>query len=177
MMRVAAYEILVQPEVLEGERESVLKYVVHCMVADGSPYVRGALQEGFGRVLARRAIGTKNPGNVVEVGEGEGLVIEETMGVEDAREVEKARRQSIDAAVEALRREVGGHEVLKKALWGAVCYGEITLQDLVVILDFCRMLYEPKDELKLTLQYPRYYKVQNLGKVCHVLVLWYAICG
>ena len=170
MLRLAAYEVLVQPEILEGERESVLRYVMHCMVADSSPYIRQALQQGFGRVLAKRAIGTKKPDHKAEAGEGEGLVIEETLG-EDAREVEKARRQSVDVAVEALRREVGGNEVLKTALWGAVSYGEITLGDLVVMLDFCRMLYEPRDELKVVLQYPRYYRVQSLGKVRFVLII------
>ena len=54
--------------------------------------------------------------------------------------------------------------MLETALWNAVNYSEITLDDLTTLLDFCRMLYTPKDEMKLTLLYPRYWKMDNLGK-------------
>ena len=175
MLRVAAYEVLNQPDVLEVQRESVLRYILHCMVGDSSPFIRRKLQEGFGRVLARRAIGIKKAA-ILPPSEGDGLVIEDISGAgAEWAQREKERRTSVEAALEALKRELGGHEMLKTALWGAVNYGEITLQDLVVMLDFCRMLYVPKDELRVTLNYPRYYRVQNLGKVGFMSLIWYCI--
>ena len=173
LLRGVSYEILVQPSLLQNNRQSVLRYICHCMVGDSSPWIRERLQEAFGRVLAKRAIGihqadvaTANANANETSGAGEGLVIEmQDIADVDALQVGKQRRQSVEVALEALKKEVKDHEVLKTALWKAVCYGDITLRDLVVMLDFCRMLYPPKDELKVTLRYPRYYRLQNLGKV------------
>ena len=158
LLRLSAYNILIQPNIIE--LPSVLKYILHCMVADSSLLIREHLQSAFGKVLAKRAIGTTRPDQAPS---SEGLIIESIS--DDARAQEVNRRHNIPAAIEALKKELGEDEVLKKGLWDAVNYSEITLDDLAILLDFCRMLYTPKDEMKMKLAYPRYWRVRNLGKV------------
>lgn len=164
MLRLAAYEVLTKPSLFDAP--SVLKYVIHCMVADASPLIRQQLQKGFGEVLGRRAIGDSR--QAIAVGKPEDtdeLVVEEGADKNAERAADAARRTSMEAALIALRKELGEDTILKGALWTAVNYPEINLEDLATMLDFCRMLYQPKNQMKIRLELPRYWAVQNLGKV------------
>ena len=163
MLRRTAYTVLVTPKIFDDP--AVLRYVLYCMVADPSPYIRQCLQVAFGIVLGRRAIGDKSSTTQPAA---EGLVVEAaaTKGDEASkRQEELARRQTLDGAVKGLKQDLNGHAGLQSALWNAICYDQITLEDLRTLLDFCRLLYEPVNEMKVTLRLPRYWKVHNLGKV------------
>ncbi|KIY00709.1 uncharacterized protein Z520_03374 [Fonsecaea multimorphosa CBS 102226] len=165
MLRQTAYKVLVTPRVFEDP--SILRYVLYCMVADPSPYIRQSLQRAFGKVLGRRAIGEKT--SAVAQPAADSLIIEgASAGDADEgpskRQEELARRQTLGGAVKALREDLGRNGPLRSALWHAICYDQITLEDLQTLLDFCRLLYEPVNEVKVTLRMPRYWKVQNLGK-------------
>ncbi|ETN42732.1 uncharacterized protein HMPREF1541_01890 [Cyphellophora europaea CBS 101466] len=167
MLRLAAFEVLVDPRIFE--MSSVLKYVIHCTVADSSPLIRQELQKAFGEIIGRRAIGDRGQAIVIEKQAGsDDLVVEEGADKSATRAEEIARRTSIDAALLALKKELGENAILKKAVWDAVSYSEITIDDLATMLDFCRMLYPPKDEMKVKLQLPRYWQVQHLGKVWNI---------
>jgi transcription initiation factor TFIID subunit 2 len=168
LLRLTAYQILVSPHLLA--QHSILKYIIHCMVADSSPLIRHQLQKVVGEVLGRRAIGEKKEDIIIDKND---LMIEdvEQAGPEGAaqalkRAEELARRHNIEAALAALKKELGGDEVLKKALWDAANYADITIEDLGTTLDFCRMLFASKDEIRVKLEYPRYWSVKHLGKVC-----------
>lgn len=165
VLRLAAYEVLINPNLFEIS--SVLKYVIHCMVADSSSLIRQELQKAFGKALGQRAIGVGGQAVVVveKQADADELVVEEATDKSTDRAAEIARRTSIDAALLALKKEVGGNEVLKKALWDAISYPEINLDDLAAMLDYCKMLYPPKNEVKIKLELPRYWRVQHLGKV------------
>ncbi|EXJ80773.1 hypothetical protein A1O3_07057 [Capronia epimyces CBS 606.96] len=159
MLRAAAYNVLLGPAVFDNT--SILRYVLYCMVADASPWLRQSLQRAFGKVLAKRAIGDRN---TTAPPAADGLVIEDTAAGADARQHELARRQTIEGAMAALKQELGDNHVLQSALWDAVCYDQITLEDLQTLLDFCRLLYEPINRMRVTLRLPRYWRVDNLGK-------------
>lgn len=166
MLRQTAYTVLLTPGVLE--EPSVLRYLLYCMVADPSPWIRQSLHRNFGKVLAKRAIGIK-----VDTGKpvGEGLVIEDASEPNAAdRQLEIARRSTIEGAVAALKKELGDFQPLKAALWNAICYDQIILEDLQTLLDFCRLIYEPVDEMKVVLRLPRYWEVENQGKVSSHMV-------
>ena len=75
-----------------------------------------------------------------------------------------------------MKKELGEDQALKAAIWNAISYDQITLEDLQTTIDFCRLLYEPVDEMKVTLHLPRYWKVENQGKVSLELAL-FVICG
>ncbi|OAP60085.1 hypothetical protein AYL99_05087 [Fonsecaea erecta] len=162
MLRQTAYEVLVTPKVFDNP--SILRYVLYCMVADPSPFIRQSLQRAFGKVLGRRAIGERT-----ETAQpvADSLIVEGAAADTDEpskRQEELARRQTLSGAVKALREDLGKNDALKSALWNAICYDQITLEDMQTLLDFCRLLYEPVNEVKVTLYLPRYWKVQNLGK-------------
>lgn len=159
LLRETAYSVLITPSILDDP--AILRYALYCMVADPSPWLRQSLQRAFGKVLGKRAIGDKSS-SAQPVSEG--LVIEDT-AVADARQYELARRQTMEGAMAALKKELADHEPLKSALWNAVSYDKITLEDLQTLLDFCKLLYEPVDEMKICLRLPRYWRVQNLGDV------------
>lgn len=170
MLRQAAYNVLITPSTLDDP--AILRYVMYCMVADSSPWIRQSLQRAFGKVLAKRAIGDKTASIQPAT---EGLVIEDT-SVADARQNELARRHTMEGAIAALKKELGGHEALKSALWKVVCYDQITLEDLHTLLDFCRLLYDPVDSMKVCLRLPRYWRVQNLGKVSKPINNSFRVC-
>ncbi len=165
MLRQTAYTVLVTPRIFNDP--AILRYVLYCMVADPSPYIRRSLQHVFGVVLGRKAMG--DSGITTGPAAPEGLVIEgashEEEDLESKRAQVLARRQDFNAAVRALKEEMGSHQALQSALWNAICYDQVTLEDLQPLLDYCRLLYDPVDEMKVTLRLPRYWKVQNLGRV------------
>lgn len=169
MLRRSAYKVLITPTSIENP--SILRYVLYCMVADPSPWIRQSLQHSFGKVLGKRAIGVKTD-NVTQPHSGDGLIIEDTVALVDDRQKEIARRSTIEGAIAALKRELGENQALKAALWNAISYDQITLEDLQILLDFCRLLYEPVDEMKIALRLPRYWKVDNQGKVSFMLSLF-----
>ncbi|OAL39527.1 hypothetical protein AYO20_01397 [Fonsecaea nubica] len=162
MLRRTAYDVLVTPKVFDDP--SILRYVLYCMVADPSPYIRQSLQRAFGKVLGRRAIGEKT--SIVQP-VADSLIIEGAAADTEEpskRQEELSRRQTLGGAVKALREDLGQNDFLKSALWNAICYDQITLEDLQTLLDFCRLLYEPVNQVKVALRMPRYWKVHNLGK-------------
>lgn len=156
MLRIAAYGILAKSKLFDNL--SILRYLLHCTVADASPFVRASLQELLGKALAMKAIGEARAEH-----KGDALVIED-INVED-KQKERLRRQTIEGAMEALRKELGGHQGLKLYLWNAICHPEIGYEDLKALLEFCRLLYDPIDNATVILRLPRYWKVQYLGKV------------
>jgi len=159
MLRLTAYDILMKPDIFD--HPSILRYILHCMVADASAWIRENLQQAFGKVLAKRAVGDTTP---VQHAPRDSLVIEDT-AVADARQKELARRQTLEGAIAALKKELGENQALQASLWAAISYSDITLEDLCPLLDFCRLLYEPVNEMIVTLRLPHYWKVENLGKV------------
>ena len=160
-LRLRAYEILIRPSVFEDR--SILKYVLHCMVADTSPYLRQGILDAFGRALASRAIGSGVEEALSIEGQDDALAME--VDDSESRQKKIARRKSLDAATSALREELSDHENLQEFLWKSINYPDIGEQDLRALLDFCRLLYEPEDALKMSLNYPRYWGVERMAKV------------
>jgi transcription initiation factor TFIID subunit 2 len=170
LLRLAAYKILIERDMFNTH--SLVKYVVTCLAVDSSPMIRRELQTAFGRILGQQAIGdgakhaiTIDESTTATNGDADLLVVD--TAASDAavvsRAEEIARRSSLEAALKGLKKDLRDHETLKQSLWDAAEYEKITFDDLGTILDFCRMLYEPKDQIVVTLALPRYWKVQNLG--------------
>ncbi|RMZ78794.1 hypothetical protein DV738_g3635, partial [Chaetothyriales sp. CBS 135597] len=169
MLRMEAFNILATQALFEDAQAAVLEYMVNCMVVSSSSYIRQGIQAAFGRVLAGRAMGLDHDGIVIDddPAEATDLVLEERTNMEAAaakKEAAKARRQNVEAAQEALMKELGEYPPLKRALWAAITYPQIRLEDMAVMLDFARMLYPAENKARLTLKYPRYWRVQKVGK-------------
>ena len=160
MLRQSAYDILIKPNVFECP--SVLRYILQCMVADASPWIRYHLRETLGRVMGIRALGITK----ADVQQPQDELVVEDEAAAEKRQKDIQRRQTIDGATEALKAELSTNEAMKQFLWDAICYPDIGLDDLQPLLEFCRLLYEPVDSAKVALQYPRYWRVEKTGKVC-----------
>lgn len=159
LLRLTAFENLLGCQLFETE--IVLRYFLYCLVSDPSPLIRERLQQSFGKALARKAIGEAVENELPQ----EGLVIEGDDATMNAKQVDLARKTTIEGALEALSSELEEHQGLRTALWSALNSPYVGFGELQCVLDFCKMLYEPSYEFKVTLRYPRYWKVQSERKV------------
>jgi len=162
LLRLDAFECLVDMDIF-GSIE-LLKWFVFTMSSDSSAWLRRRLHNAFGRALAPVAFG-RGPANEAPA-QNDGLIIEQESSTE-VRQADLARRQTVPGAMEGLRTELSGDQVLKDSLWAACNSSCIGLLELSEFTDLCRVLYEPITSLRVSLRYPRYWKVRNLGKVSH----------
>jgi transcription initiation factor TFIID subunit 2 len=160
MLRQTAFDNLIQPPIFQNP--AVLRYVTFCMSADPSPWIRARLQRYFGKLLAIIAIGDhlkaqqdENTG-AIEIVQGSDA---------EQQQVQAARKRNLETALAALKDEIGKNEILKISLWAAVSSENISLDELQALLDFCRMLYDPVDSIMVKIRYPRYWKLEYMGKV------------
>lgn len=161
MLRCTAYEMLAASDLFSNER--ILHCYIHGMTTVASPYVRERMRQAFGKALARVAIGTGVSNPAVATQASNGLTVEGA-GPEPAQNpVSSDRRTSIDGALMALKQELDGNVTLKEDLYQALCHPDAGFEDIRATVEFCKMLYEPKDtEMRLTLRLPRYWRVQRL---------------
>jgi transcription initiation factor TFIID subunit 2 len=160
MLRLTAFENLSQPTVLQNP--AVLRYMTFCMSSDPSPWIRASLWRSFGKLLAVIAIGDHLKAHQLDTTDE--LVIENDTGAAN-QQAQAARKRAVDAAIAALKEEIGDNKDLARALWDAVNSNLLALHELQAVLDFCRMLYEPVDSLVVKLNYPRYWRLEYKGKV------------
>lgn len=160
MLRLAAFDNLIQPDMFQNA--PVLHYIIFCMSSDPSPWIRTNLQRSFGKILATLAIGDGPRARRAE--SAEELVIETDLDAQ-SQQTKAARKRSIEVALAALKLELGDNEKLARSLWAAVNSKVLTLHEILTMLDFCRMLYDPLDSFVLKINYPRYWEVEHLGKV------------
>ena len=165
MLRLTAFENLIQPSILHSP--AVLHYTIFCMSSDPSPWIRACLWTSFGKLLAVLAIGDHLKAHQAETTED--LVIENDTDVGN-QQAQAARKRAVDAAVAALKEEVGDNDDLKRSLWAAVKSDNLSIDELQAMLDFCRMLYAPVDSFIVKIRYPRYWKLESLGRVSRAAI-------
>lgn len=179
MLRGTAYRILTESNLFESP--SILRYVLHSMITDPSPWLRVQIREGFGRAVAQQGIGS-GPGLLIEIDQEyqlqetvDRMIVQEgdeakklSDAAEQKRKNDIARRQALDGpngALQSLRRELGSNESLRQAIWSAISQPSINLEGLQELLVICRILYDEVNTLKVTLEYPRFWKVDAIGRV------------
>lgn len=138
----------------------LLRWFIFTMSSDSSAWLRRRLHNIFGRALAPVAFGR---GPVEPAPQNDGLIIEQESSTE-VRQADLARRQTVPGAMEGLRKELSGDQILKESLWAACNSPCIGLLELSEFTDLCRILYEPIRSVPVALPYPRYWKVKHLGK-------------
>lgn len=116
-LRLTAFECLLEMTTLKNE--VILRYFLHCLSTDPSPYMRDRIWRIFGKGLGRVAIGEKMADETAQAVNG--LIVEQE-GSTELRQAELARTKTIPGALAALKQELGGSKVLKEALWSAVKY-------------------------------------------------------
>ena len=141
----------------------IIKWFLFALSNDLSPYIRSNLLSLFGQVLGSIAIGEEPPPHRQPKVQAGGLIIEQESST-DARQADLARKQTVQGALEALRREFGQHPAFKAALWQAVESPMLSLDELFELLHICSMLYDPVNSQRLLLYHPRYWYIINHGK-------------
>lgn len=116
-LRLQAFRCLVDLDALE--HGAVVKYILHTLSHDASPYVRAQVWLTFGRGLGRIAISGQEQDPNSQISDS--LIIEQEVSME-ARQEEFARKNTIEGAVAALRKGIGANTSLKQGLWAAVTY-------------------------------------------------------
>ena len=166
MLRQTAFQNSIQPTMFQDA--AVLRYVTFCMSRDPSPWIRANLRMSFGKLLALIAIGDHLKAQQVETTDD--LVIEHDMATE-TQQAQAARKRVVEIALAALKDEVDDNDDLKRPLWAAVNSSVLSLEELQTMLDFCRMLYDPIDSFMVKIRYPRYWRLEHMGKVSSAPIL------
>lgn len=159
LLRLEAFECLVETDIFQSPE--LLRWFIFTMSSDSSSWLRRRLHYLFGKALAPVAFGRgtsdKTPAS------GDGLIIEQESSTE-VRQADLARRQTVPGAIEALKGELKGDQLLKESLWAACNSPCIGILELSEFTDLCRILYDPATSVKVALKYPRYWQVKHLGK-------------
>lgn len=161
MLRCAAFDALASDDLFTESNKIILRYFVHCMAAEPSPWLRYKLRQAFGKSLARKALGfSKVVSGVVQ----SDTLLVEGAPVATAVGTDEARRTSVEGALNALKNEIGSHEALQKYLWQALNHPDVGYEDVKALLEFCQMIYPAEDHAIVAIRLPRYWKMDIVGK-------------
>ncbi|WEW58421.1 Transcription initiation factor TFIID subunit 2 [Emydomyces testavorans] len=158
LLRLDAFQILLDLD--KFQQSELLRWFIYTMSADPSPWMRRELHRAFGKSLASVAFGKEN--DLIETAFSDNLVIDQEFSA-DYRRAKFARVQTISGALDAIKKELADNMAFKEALWAACNSPCIGLTELNNFLYICKIVYEPIDQMLITLQYPRYWKVEHLG--------------
>lgn len=165
MLRLEAFECLVELDMFRSPE--LIRWFIYTMSADPSPWLRLQLHRLFGRALAPVAFGDGQRSDPPP--QHDGLIIEQESTTQ-VRQEDLARRQTVTGAIDGLKKELSANPTLKESLWAACnspCIGVLEMSDF---LDLCKVLYDPVYSVMVRLKYPRYWKVEHLGKVSSILL-------
>lgn len=160
LLRRDAFEVLMEFDVFA--RPELLRWFIYTMSSDSSLWLRLNLHYLFGKTLASIAFGDGDNKN--QPTQQDGLIIEQESSTE-VRQAILSRKQTVPGALEALKKEITSHATLKESLWAACNSTSIGIVELCDFLDLCKVLYEPVANKMVILKFPRYWRVQHLGKV------------
>ncbi|KAK5107540.1 hypothetical protein LTR62_001028 [Meristemomyces frigidus] len=179
LVRVRAFRCLVEiAGGQSGKWTTVLRYLLHSIAEERSPWVRERLMGVLGEALGRIALGSDSTSAEIGggaltgggVGEGEGeegllLLEESSAGSAEARHREASRRTSPEGALAALKFALEGEDVVKAALWeAATTSGVLTLGDVAAMCDIAGLIYKPITSSIVILRLPRMWRVKREGK-------------
>ena len=165
LVRIAAFRCLTETGVTR--KPSMMRYLLHSIAEELSPFVRSRLLACFGEALGHLALGDPEPSNSagpMNGGEMDGLVLEQAASNE-ARQLEAMRKATPEGAIAALKIVLGNDEIFKKALWYATTARDITLDEVAAFCDVAALLYPAFASLKVVMSLPRAYsRCEHRGK-------------
>lgn len=162
-VRLRAYRALVNLKL--ARKPMVIKLLLDNLCDDQSPHMREQLLGVFGEALGSIAIGDeeaeKPPPPKMDIDSG--LVLEQEAPT-DNKQFEIARKNLPEVALAALKSAVAEDDTFKSALWKAILSPKLALCEMVDLLDIAALLFEPSNNLIVTLALPPTYRVEHLGK-------------
>lgn len=158
-VRLKAWDCLVNLGMVR--HDSIIKFIVHEICTDRSPYFRARLIRILEHGLGQVAVGDVFKLDKIKAPADGGLEIQQE-DVLPNREDQVARRK-LEGALRALKADLGGNTVLKESLEKALHSTITSARDVAELLEICTMIYPTKNSLVSVLKLPKYWKVQHLG--------------
>ncbi|KAK3116918.1 Transcription initiation factor TFIID subunit 2 [Teratosphaeriaceae sp. CCFEE 6253] len=156
LVRIAAFRCLVETGVTR--RPVMMKYLLHSIAGEASPFVRSRFMACLGEALGHLALGDAEhiqASSAVATNEADGLVLEQE-STNQVRVLDALRKSTPDGALAALKAELGSDDVFKTALWYAtMAPTTTTLDDIAALCDIAKLLYAPIASSIVVLKLPR----------------------
>jgi transcription initiation factor TFIID subunit 2 len=161
-VRLRAWECLIRLGMIR--KDTVLRFLVHEIRSDPSPYFRKQLLRILGIAIGQIATGDVwAPEKTVETSADTLVVDNEASNNERASAL---ARQNLNGALRGLKQDLQGHRTLRMVLEEALKSTVLSTSDMSELLDICHMIFDNQkvNKLSIKLQLPRYWTVNNLGK-------------
>ncbi|KAI9734199.1 MAG: hypothetical protein M1834_002299 [Cirrosporium novae-zelandiae] len=140
---------------------NIMQWFLWVLSHDPSPFVRQVMHRLLGLGLASIAFGEGMQSD--EAPPQSGLIIEQE-STTTARQEQLSRKQTITGAMAALKVELSNNLTMKKSFWEATTSPAIGIEEVRDLLVICRVLYDTVDRMMITMNLPRYWKVESLGR-------------
>ena len=159
-VRLKAWECLIRLGMFR--KDSVLRFMMHELRSDPSPYFRKQMLRIFSVAVGQ--IATRDVW-MPEKSEASA----DTLIVEDVGSVERATalaRQNLAGALKGLKSDLQDNKTLRLAMESALHSTTLSLSDMSELVDFCDMVFDhlKQNKLLVKLKLPRYWKAEHLGK-------------
>lgn len=170
LIRIKAFESLVDLGAMMDP--TVFTFLVYSLTTDRSPFVRTKLIEAAASGLAAIAFGehSKAVKNEPAPDEGDALLLVQDSAQEiEARKEMFARKENLDAALKALRKEMeetyGGDERhYSTAMRKALDHPGLGRAELESMLDLAAMMFEEASDWVVTVNLPKAWKAERLAQ-------------
>ncbi|KAH6900653.1 hypothetical protein B0T10DRAFT_33594 [Thelonectria olida] len=167
LIRIKAFESLIDIGYMMDP--NIFTFFIYCLTTDPSPYVRNKLIDAAAFGLAAIAFGehTKAVKNEPAQDEGDPLLLVQDSAHEiEARKERFARKENLDAALKALRREMeetyGADERhYSTAMRRALDHPGLGRAELESMLDIAAMMFEEANDWVVSVSLPKAWKVER----------------
>lgn len=161
-VRLKAWECLIRLGMFR--KDTVLRFMIHEVQSDPSPFFRKQLLRVFGMAVGQIATGDVWAPEKSADTSADTLVVETEVG--NAERASALARQNLNGALRGLKSDLQNNKTLRMVLEQALKSKTLSTSDMSELLDFCDMVFDHQRRNKIVakLQYPRYWKVEHLGK-------------
>jgi transcription initiation factor TFIID subunit 2 len=167
LIRIKAFESLIDIGYMMDP--NIFTFFIYCLTTDPSPYVRNKLIDAAAFGLAAIAFGEHTKAVKSEPTQDEGdplLLVQDSAHEIEARKERFARKENLDAALKALRREMeetyGSDERhYSTAMRRALDHPGLGRVELESMLDVAAMMFEEANDWVVSVGLPKAWKVER----------------
>lgn len=161
-VRLKAFGCLVELNI--AKRPQMLKYMLHMLCDDSSPFFRNQLLQVLGQALGTVALKDEEAEKPPPKPVGTDELVMERPPEEAQQMTDLAAKWSPELALVSLKAALVDQQVFKEALWHAIQSPILAISEVVSLLDIAALIYESFNGLVVNLRLPRYYSARNVGK-------------
>jgi transcription initiation factor TFIID subunit 2 len=161
-VRLKAWNCLVRLGMFR--KDSVLKFLIHAIRSDPSPYFRKQLLRIFSFAAGQVATGDVYMPEKPKEDTSGSLVVENE--ADNSARAAQLARQDLTGALQGLKTDLKDNQTLRVAIEEALKSDTLSVSDMLELLDFCDMVFNDlrRDNLILKFKLPRYWQVKHLGQ-------------